>query len=106
MGDKKVLSYFDYEQIEGHLKAISNGAQDYFNGVDNALKIFNDNPIVQSFYASGNLGKEMEEELLKVTSATKKYFDVLFGTNGLINTTKLVVDYQKELLNSDYKGGN
>ena len=104
-GTNKILSYRDYEIVEDNLANFQKHVENYFENIDSCLTTFNQHEIVQSFYESGNFGKEMEKEISKLKAALQKYYEAISGANGLINTTKSITEYQKELLNSDYKGG-
>lgn len=102
----KILSTVECEKILENISLFERSVREYSNNINKSIKTFNNNEIVQSFYASGNLGREMEEEIKKLETALTRYFDNISDRNGLIGITKTVINDQKELLNRSYKGGN
>ena len=100
----KILSTQDCDYILRTLDGftyLNNEYDSYMSG----MKRFDSNPIVQSFYESGNYGREIKEELDKIMTGFKKYVDILYdGNNGLIAKTREFVEAQKELLNGKVGG--
>ena len=96
---KKILSVEDCEYILRELKYFNRIINDQCERVQTGLKKFNANAIVQSFYASGNYGREKQERVEKVIGAIKRYLDVLNDWNGLIPQTEKIIQDQQELLN-------
>ena len=101
----KVLSVADYEAIKEDLKSFQSSIVRYFEDVTSGIEIFDKTPVVQSFYASGQFGIEMEAELVKLKKGLKEYYDSLMESGGLIPTTKLVIEKQIENLNASNRGG-
>ena len=102
---ERILSVTDCNNIMDNLGQFGNAVLEYFEQIEDSLNLFNANELVQSFYASGNFGREMEEELNKIKTALRKYYDSLVDGNGLVSVSKKVVQSQIELLNKSY-GGN
>ena len=105
MGGNRILSVQECEQIEEYLANFQSKIKSYYEQIQSSINVFNNNSIVQSFYESGNFGREMEEELLKIKEAIQRYYDTLVDGNGLIPVTGRVVASQRELLNRSYQGG-
>lgn len=95
---QKILSEKECSYILDCLSSFNKDVDDYCADIDKSIELFSKIEIVQSFFASGSFGKEMEEELIKVKNSVLKYRDSLTASNGLIPVTKKVVDEQLSLL--------
>lgn len=102
----KILSAAECDKVEDTLQEFKQHVTQYVDNINNSIRTFNSNEIVQSFYASGTFGKEMEEELIKIKTGVEKYYDSLVNSNGLIPVTSRTIQTQRDLLNRSYKGGN
>ena len=95
----KVLSVNDYQNIKSDISTANKEMNDYFTTFNSALEKIQNSDIVNSFYASGPLGKEMEDEMVKLKNALKEYMDTINAdANSLIPYTISTVDSQIELL--------
>lgn len=102
----KILSNEDLESINEKLNRIKGCIDNFESDVNSSLNTFNNNPVVQSLYDSGQFGREMENEIQKIKDGVSKYFNTISGTGGLIERTKSIIESQKELLNTSYRKGN
>ena len=101
---QRILSVSDCDNVLEDLEKFKSSVLEYFEQIQENLNLFNSNELVQSFYASGNLGKEMEQELKSILDAVRKYYDSLVDGSGLISVSKKVIRSQIELLNKGYGG--
>jgi len=101
----KILSVEQCDKITENLKNFDSAIVDYCTNIEAAIKVFNNDPTVQSFYASGGFGKGMEAKLEEVRIAVKKYYDVISSDGGLIPVTKIIVADQRDLLSKQSNGG-
>ena len=99
-----ILSTSDCGKIDDSLSEFADHVRQYFDQIENSLNVFSGNHFVQSFFASGLFGQDMERELKELRDLLKEYFESLVMGGGLISTTKEVVEEQKRLLNLS-KGG-
>ena len=98
-----ILSSNDCGRITDSLEEFANHVREYFDQIESSLNVFSGNSFVQSFFASGLFGQDMEKELKELRDLLKEYFESLVMGGGLIPATKSVVEEQLKLLNS--KGG-
>ena len=95
----KILSVQEYQNIKSDISTANKEMNDYFTTFNSALEKIQNSDIVNSFYASGPLGKEMEDEMVKLKNALKNYMDIINAdANSLIPYTISTVDNQIELL--------
>ena len=102
----RVLSAQECDTISYYLSQFQSRVKAYFENLENAINVFNQNEIVQSFYESGNFGQEMQTELLKIQEAVQEYFDTINGANGVVPLTRQTISSHKNLLNASFKGVN
>lgn len=103
--NERILSESDIREMQEYMASFQKNVKDYYEQMQDSINVFNNNAIVQSFYASGNFGKEMEEELLKIKQGIQRYYEALIDGNGLVPVTQRVMDSHLELLNRSYNGG-
>lgn len=82
---------------------MNDGIAKCIDNTDDDLKIvinsFNNEQIVNSFYASGNYGSDVKTKLETILNAIIKYRDVISSENdGLIAQTKKYAERQISLL--------
>ena len=95
----KILSVQEYQNIKSDISTANKEMNDYFTTFNSALEKIQNSDIVNSFYASGPLGKEMEDKMVKLKNALKNYMDIINAdANSLIPYTISTVDSQIELL--------
>jgi len=105
MTNGKILSTEQCDEILSSLQSFDTNIEEYCNQLIQAINIFNNNETVQSFYASGGLGRGMQDQLQKVLDTVRRYYEVISSEGGLIPTTRLIVAEQMEILNSRSNGG-
>jgi len=101
----KILSVNECGRLDEELKLIEKHINNYCSDLEKAINVFNNDPIVQSFYASGGFGKGMEAKLAEVKTAIQKYNEIICADKGLYTVTNLILSKQLELLSSEKNGG-
>ena len=95
----KILSREELEDIRSSVDALANGLNDTVDDLNVTINSFNNEQIVNSFYASGNYGTGVKEKLERIKNAVIKYRDVITNENdGLVVQTKKYVDRQISLV--------
>lgn len=96
----KIQSIADVENMMNSLEQFSDSIKYYFDEFNTSINKFNNNDIVQSFYASGPFGREKEQTLISLKVALEKYYNIINNDSGaLIPITKTLLTKQKDLLN-------
>lgn len=62
---------------------------------------FESDPTVQSFYESGNFGKENQERLARLRDGIVKYEQSINGSGALVPLTKTFLEEQEERVNGE-----
>lgn len=89
-----ILSEEELQDILNDLSRISKEIAEEKEKIDIIINNFESNPVVESFYASGNFGKSNQETLQELKSYITEYESSINGGGGLVETTKSFVQNQ------------
>ena len=99
-GNFKILSAIDCIEILEDLKKIDERCDNFMTNFDSGIKKFEACSIVQSFYASGEFGREKEERIKQIRTELEKFFDAINReSTSLIPRTKRIIEEQQDRLN-------
>ena len=96
----KILSVSDCQDVLDEINKVSALYSEQCQSMEEAIDLFNNNPIVQSFYASGKYGESSKELINKTYDVLKKYYAMLEEDEYAIvpQTRKFIEDYKNELI--------
>lgn len=83
-----ILNEDDLSEISSDIHYIEQYLQ---RGIDSLIFVidnFESNPVVQSFYESGNFGKENQQALIRIKELCEQYIKSIKSESGLIEVTK------------------
>ena len=106
--ERKILSVNDCQAILELLGRFKGQIEEFNNSFAAAINTFNTDATVQSFYASGNYGRNTQERLTELGNGVKQILSTLSDDgNALIPRTKQVLEEQISLLlsSSGVSGG-
>ena len=99
--NNNIMSVQECKAILDNLKLIKKHFQGFFDNFNKSIDLINKNEIVQSFYASGTLGKEKQKQMMLISDAIKKYQSIVDnGDASLIPKTEKIIQTQMAMLNS------
>lgn len=85
----RILSTNEVENMSKNLQTISEAVNNYISNAQKVINSFNEQGIVQSFYASGKFGTKEKEKLTKIANALQKYWEVVGnGEDSMISQTQ------------------
>ena len=103
----KILSESELERISDYVNGVESVTNRTLSQIEVVLKSFNNEEIVNSFYASGKFGIKEKERLEQVSKAIKRYQDVINGgEDSLIPQTRSYIKRQQELLRNGKASDN
>ena len=95
----KILSMLDYQFIEETMDQMKIYATDFDTSMNKMIDLFENNDIVQQFYASGKYGANIKERLAEIRLAVQEYMEIIsVGQTALIPQTNQYVHKQAQLL--------
>ena len=101
---KEFLKISDYETIENELASMKRIMAEYENDINEGLNAFENNKIVQDFYASGRYGSDIKERIQLFRSAVNEYLNALSsGDDSLVSQTVRYINNQINLLQQSSK---
>lgn len=102
---EKMLTIENLKLIEEKLTAMNNNSTMFSKNINDIVRMFGNESIVKSFYASGKYGSSIETRLLEINEAVNEYFRTLSdGADSLIGGTKIYVADQIDLQQRDSLG--
>ena len=99
MAERKILSVEELNGLSNHLNRLVGYIDQTTTDMRTVINSFNNESIVNSFYASGNYGSDVETKLTGILSALEKYTNVISsGEDSLIAQTQKYIERQIELV--------
>ena len=99
----KIMDIKTIQDDQARLQRISEDITEAKANLDLIINKFESDPTVQSFYVSGNFGKESQERLIKLRDGLAKYEASINGDGALVPITKSFLDKQEERVNNGEK---
>ena len=91
----RILSSVEAENIQHTLYDGKACFEDAYYAINNFIKLFSDNEIVQTFFAAGNFGKEEQDKIVRLESIIDREFQNL--NDKLFPMTDTYLEGQKNL---------
>ena len=95
--NQKILSADDIAYIKRELGDFNETISYCIGCIETITNSFDNEVVVESFYASGKFGKEKQEQVMKLRDALIKYRNVLSDT--LVSETNAYLQRQLNLVN-------
>ena len=89
-----ILSEEELQGMLDNLNYFSERIAEAKEELDIIINNFESNPVVESFYVSGNFGKSNQESLQELKSYVTEYEASINGGSGLIETTRSFIQNQ------------
>ena len=97
----KILNISDYQSVEENIKQMNARLEEFKTDITEAINVFENNQIVQEFYASGKYGTGIKERLEQIKLSVSKYVDAISnGNDSLVMQTRKYIAEQMKLLMS------
>lgn len=82
--NNKILSTEDIKEIQQYINTISTYLKQYSDDINTIIKHLNDEQVVQSFFNSGLLGKNVKEKIEQLDKILTNYISLLLydGVSG------------------------
>ena len=82
-----ILSEQDISSIETNLKGYRAKTEITRDTLERVINNFESNPVVQSFYESGNFGARNRDRLHELLNAMNEYYQIICNDGELIDIT-------------------
>lgn len=97
----RILSNEELYEIETRVEKFGDSIIDYASSIEKVIELFNDNQVVQSFYAAGSFGDEKKQKLMEISRALRDYAnDMAINERSLVAETKRYIAGARSLNDS------
>ncbi len=96
-GNTRILTNNELSAMKSDVQTMRKYIQQETSDLKYVITAFNDEEIINSFYASGNFGAQEEAELERILKAFTQYNNAISGDGGLLAVTEQYINRQIEL---------
>lgn len=87
------------DEIEDRVEKISEEIAKEKENITNIINLFDNEPVVQSFYESGKFGIDNRNKLQDIKNTIEQYEATINDSNGLYTTTMQFIKEQRSRIN-------
>lgn len=95
-----ILSEEEINSLESDVKTYRAETEEARDTLERVINNFESNPVVQSFYESGNFGARNRERLHELLNAMNEYYQIICNDGELVDITTKFLNEQRSRVQS------